>query len=182
MASNPTPEFRTEVVRVALTSGLPRKQVATDFGVGFSTLSRWIPQDLRNPEKPSAQFDLKREVAQLRKEALREVAKRLSCFEPERSVRGTHYLLWLPSTLNPNQNELNSLLKAQRQPSPMERKGYTLRLSYQKSSRLLAWRPLSRSALSCATASASTALRPDFQTRRTRSPAETAALIGAPSL
>ncbi|MFZ5965478.1 hypothetical protein ACOXXX_21275 [Thalassococcus sp. BH17M4-6] len=41
-------------MRVALTSGLPRKQVAADFGVGFSTLSRWIQQDRRNPEKPSA--------------------------------------------------------------------------------------------------------------------------------
>lgn len=45
MASNPTPEFRAEAVRVALTSGLPRKQVAADFGVGFSTLSRWIQQE-----------------------------------------------------------------------------------------------------------------------------------------
>ena len=54
MASDPTPEFRAEAVRVALTSGLPRKQVAADFGVGFSTLSRWIQQDRRNPEKPSA--------------------------------------------------------------------------------------------------------------------------------
>ena len=53
MASNPTPEFRAEAVRVSLTSGLPRKQVAADFGVCFSTLSRWIQQDRRNPEKPS---------------------------------------------------------------------------------------------------------------------------------
>ena len=42
MASKPTREFRAEAVRVALTSGLPRQQVAADFGVGFSTLSRWI--------------------------------------------------------------------------------------------------------------------------------------------
>ncbi|WP_106743592.1 transposase [Yoonia maritima] len=48
MAQKPTPEFRAEVVRVALTSGLPRKQVAADFGVGFSTLSRWIQRDRRN--------------------------------------------------------------------------------------------------------------------------------------
>ena len=68
MAQKPTPEFRAEAVRVALTSGLPRKQVAADFGVGFSTLSRWIQQDRRNPEKPAAQSDLEREVAELRKE------------------------------------------------------------------------------------------------------------------
>lgn len=42
MASKPTPQFRAEAVRIALTSGLARKQVAADFGVGFSTLSCWI--------------------------------------------------------------------------------------------------------------------------------------------
>ncbi|TQE92752.1 MAG: transposase [Spiribacter salinus] len=68
MAQNPTQEFRAETVRVALTSGLPRRQVAADFGVGFSTLSRWIQQGRRNPEKPSTQSDLEREVAELRKE------------------------------------------------------------------------------------------------------------------
>lgn len=31
MAKKPTPEFRAEAVRVALTSGLPRKQVAADW-------------------------------------------------------------------------------------------------------------------------------------------------------
>ena len=68
MASRPTQEFRAEAVRVALTSSLPRKQVASDFGVGFSTLNRWIQQDRRNPEKPSIQSDLEREIAELRKE------------------------------------------------------------------------------------------------------------------
>mgnify|MGYP000195970615 CR=1 FL=1 len=45
MASQHTAEFRQEAVRVALTSGLSRKQVATDFGVGFSTLCRWIQME-----------------------------------------------------------------------------------------------------------------------------------------
>ena len=40
MASKPTPDCRAEAVRVASTSGLPRTQVAADFGIGFSTLSR----------------------------------------------------------------------------------------------------------------------------------------------
>jgi len=39
MGKKHTVEFRQEAVRVALTSGLARKQVAADFGVGFSTLS-----------------------------------------------------------------------------------------------------------------------------------------------
>ena len=57
-----TPEFRAEAVRIALTSGLPRKQVASDLGVGFSTLSRWIQADQRNPEKSTAQTDMGRRI------------------------------------------------------------------------------------------------------------------------
>ena len=68
MGTKRTAEFRQEAVRVALTSGLTRKQVAADFGVGFSTLSSWIQQDRKNPEKPSARSDLEREIAELRKE------------------------------------------------------------------------------------------------------------------
>lgn len=90
MASRPTEEFRAEAVRVAFTSGLPRKQVAADFGIGFSTLSRWIQQDRRNPEKPTAQSDLEREVAELRKENRllreeRDVLKKATVFFAERS-------------------------------------------------------------------------------------------------
>jgi len=68
MGTKRTAEFRQEAVRVALTSGLMRKQVAADFGIGFSTLSKWIQQDRKNPEKPSAQSDLEREIAELKKE------------------------------------------------------------------------------------------------------------------
>ena len=35
-------EFRREAVRIALTNGLKRRQVASDLGVGFSTLAKWI--------------------------------------------------------------------------------------------------------------------------------------------
>lgn len=90
MASRPTEGFRAEAVRVALTSGLPRKQVATDFGIGFSTLNRWIQQDRRNPEKPTVQSDLEREIAELRKENRllreeRDVLKKATVFFAERS-------------------------------------------------------------------------------------------------
>ena len=37
-----TNEFRKDAVRIALTSGLPRKQIADDLGVGMSTLNKWI--------------------------------------------------------------------------------------------------------------------------------------------
>ncbi len=67
---HPPHGFRTAILmdRQRQWDSLPRKQVAADFGVGFSTLSRWIQQDRCNPEKPTAQSDLEREVAELRKE------------------------------------------------------------------------------------------------------------------
>ena len=37
-----TDEFRKDAVRIALTSGLTRRQVADDLGVGVSTLNKWI--------------------------------------------------------------------------------------------------------------------------------------------
>jgi transposase len=85
MGTKRTAEFRQEAVRVALTSGLTRKQVASDFGIGFSTLSKWVQQDLKNPEKPTAQSDLERENAELRKENRllheeREVLKKATIF------------------------------------------------------------------------------------------------------
>ena len=37
-----TDEFRQDAVRIALTSGLTRKQVASDLGVGMWRLNKWI--------------------------------------------------------------------------------------------------------------------------------------------
>lgn len=39
MGTKRTDEFRADAVRIALTSGLTRKQVASDLGVGLSTLN-----------------------------------------------------------------------------------------------------------------------------------------------
>ena len=39
MSIKHTEDFKQEAVRTALTSGLPRRRVASDLGVGFSTLS-----------------------------------------------------------------------------------------------------------------------------------------------
>ena len=58
MGTKRTADFRQEAVRVTLTSGLTRKQVASDFEIGFSTLSKWIQQERRAPKKPTAQSDL----------------------------------------------------------------------------------------------------------------------------
>ena len=42
MGTGRTDELRKDAVRIALTSGLARKQIADDLGVGMSTLNKWI--------------------------------------------------------------------------------------------------------------------------------------------
>ncbi len=42
MATRPSEEFKRDAVRIALTSGLTRRQVSSDLGVGMSTLGKWI--------------------------------------------------------------------------------------------------------------------------------------------
>jgi transposase len=54
-------EFRREAVRIALTSGLTRRQVAADLGVGFSTLSKWIQLGRRDEVLSAPQEDLAKE-------------------------------------------------------------------------------------------------------------------------
>jgi len=85
MGPKPTAEFRREVVRVALASGLSRKQIASDFEIGFSTLSRWIKEerDQLHPSEP--QIDLIQENERLRKEVRmlrdeREILKKATQF------------------------------------------------------------------------------------------------------
>ena len=40
-----TDEFRQDAVRIAMTNGLTRKQVADNLGVGMSTLNKWVTAD-----------------------------------------------------------------------------------------------------------------------------------------
>jgi len=64
MAKKHTEAFRQEAVRIALTSGLSRKQVAEDLGVGFSTLAKWIQRSRSMDElPPQSDIDLAKEVA-----------------------------------------------------------------------------------------------------------------------
>ena len=65
IASRPTEEFRAKATRLALTSRLPRKQVAADFGIGFLTLNRCVQRDQPSAEKPTSQYDLERDIAEV---------------------------------------------------------------------------------------------------------------------
>ena len=42
MGRSRSEEFRQEAVRIALTSGLTRRQVASDLGIGMSMLNKWV--------------------------------------------------------------------------------------------------------------------------------------------
>lgn len=64
----PTPEFRREAVRLALTSGRTRREIADDLGIGLSTLTRWVRQDRDAEEPVEDQPDLRAELKQLRRE------------------------------------------------------------------------------------------------------------------
>ena len=80
-----TDEFRQDAVRIALTSGLTRKQVADDLGVGMSTLNKWITAhrdtDLVSKEDLSLAKEndrLRREIRLLKEE--REILKKATQF------------------------------------------------------------------------------------------------------
>jgi transposase len=64
----PTLEFRREAVRLALTSGRTRREIANDLGVGLSTLTRWVREDRDAEEPRDEQIDLHAELKRLRKE------------------------------------------------------------------------------------------------------------------
>ena len=63
-----TEEFKREAVRIALSSGLPRERVASDLGVGKSTLRKWISHYRPSDLVAAPQADLARENERLRLE------------------------------------------------------------------------------------------------------------------
>ena len=68
MATKATEEFKREAVRVALTSGLPRKQVAADLGIGLSTLGKCVKRFEDEKIVPDADRELALENERLRRE------------------------------------------------------------------------------------------------------------------
>ena len=63
-----TEEFRQDAVGIALTSGLTRKQVADDLGVGMSTLNKWITAYRDTDVVSKEDLDLAEENERLRRE------------------------------------------------------------------------------------------------------------------
>ena len=63
-----TDEFRQDAVRIALTSGLTRKQEADDLGVGKSTLNKWITAHRDTDVVSKEDLDLAKENNRLRHE------------------------------------------------------------------------------------------------------------------
>ena len=63
-----TTEFKREAVRLALSSGRPRAEIAEDLGVGLSSLTRWIGQFRDEEMAPEIEDDLQAELKRLRKE------------------------------------------------------------------------------------------------------------------
>lgn len=68
MGTKQTDEFRADAVRIALTSGLTRKQVASDLGVGLSTLNKWITAHRDTDVVSDQDLDLARENERPRRE------------------------------------------------------------------------------------------------------------------
>jgi transposase len=68
MSIKHTEDFKQEAVRIALTSGLPRRRVASDLGVGHSTLGKWISQYRPSDLSSAPSADLAKENERLRLE------------------------------------------------------------------------------------------------------------------
>ena len=68
MGRGRTDEFRKVAVRIALTSGLPRRQVADDLGVGFSTLNKWVSARRGTDVVSAKDHELARENERLRRD------------------------------------------------------------------------------------------------------------------
>ena len=77
MGLKQTEDFRQDAVRIGLTSGLTRKQVADDLGIGMSTLNKWITAHRDTDMVSKKDLDLAKENDLLRREVrlLREERK-----------------------------------------------------------------------------------------------------------
>ena len=65
-----TKEFREEAVRLAQTSGRTRREIASDLGIGRSTLVRWIgrSREGRAVDPAAAESEVTAELKRLRRD------------------------------------------------------------------------------------------------------------------
>jgi transposase len=68
MGTGRTDEFCKGAVRIVLTSGLSRRRVADDLGVGFSTLNKWVSAHRDTDVVSAEDHELARENERLRRE------------------------------------------------------------------------------------------------------------------
>jgi transposase len=92
-----TEDLKQEEVRIAVSSGLSRRRVAADLGVGLSTLGKWVSQYRPTDLVSAPQADLARENERLRLENRmlkeeREILKKATQFFASQRPRGSHSL------------------------------------------------------------------------------------------
>ena len=68
MSNTKSDEFKADAVRIALISGLTRREVSADLGIGLSTLNKWIQQLGKDQVVCAADADLLQENERLRRE------------------------------------------------------------------------------------------------------------------
>jgi transposase len=68
MATRHSDEFKRDAVRIAQTSGLAMRQVASDLGIGLSPLGKWVRAISEEAKVPAQDAGLLRENERLRKE------------------------------------------------------------------------------------------------------------------
>ena len=93
MGTGKTDEFRKDAVRIALTSGLSRRQVADDLGVGLSTLNKWVNAHRDTDVVSAEDRELARENERLRREIRilkeeRDILKKATQFFASQKPRG----------------------------------------------------------------------------------------------
>ncbi len=83
MALRYTVELRRDAVRMATTSDLTRPQIASDLGVGLSTLNKWVQKHQHDDLMSGPHEDVGKENERLRKK-VRLFASNQSDNEPRR--------------------------------------------------------------------------------------------------
>jgi len=90
MASAHSEEFKRDAVRIALTSGLTRRQASSDLGIGMSTLNKWIKTYRDSDVVSKGDQELLKENERLRRENRllreeRELLKKATIFFADQS-------------------------------------------------------------------------------------------------